>query len=150
MRPTDLPRLMRPSDLEESEDEDFATALDQFFSDQRSVFSLSEKIWSPPADVFEADGSLFVVIEIAGPGEDDIDVAVDGNLLRVRGVRRTGELSPASHHLMEIRRGPFERVFVMPSRSRLDQIRATHSDGLLTIDIPQRPPGGKAVQIPVD
>jgi HSP20 family protein len=138
MRPTDLPRLMRPSDFDQAE-EDFTTTLDSFFSSQRPLFSLSEKIWNPPTDVYEVEGAIHVKIEIAGVHEEDLEIAVDKNLLRVSGRRREEipNAARASYHLMEIRYGSFERVFGLPAKLDLDAITATYRDGFLLIEVPK-------------
>jgi HSP20 family protein len=130
MKPNDLPRFMRPSDFDQAE-EDFSAGLENFFSSQRPLFSLSEKVWNPPTDVFEMEETVYVKIEIAGVRDQDLDIAIDKNLLRVRGQRSDQTLSDckASYHLMEIRYGSFERVFGLPAKLDLDAVTASYRDG---------------------
>lgn len=145
------PRLARPSDFESSDD-DYTTTMDSFFSGQKPLFSLSEKIWSPPTDVYEAGSTIYVKIEIAGVREEDLDIAIDGNLLRVRGKRREDlpSRAKATFHLMELRYGQFERVFGLPSSLDLGSVSATYRDGFLLIEIPKLRSEPREIQITVD
>lgn len=91
--------------------EDFRTAFDNFFSSQRPLFSLSERLWNPPTDVYETAEAVFIKMEIAGLRDDDIDITVEDNLLRIRGCRREetpaqvdagpGASERANYHLMK-------------------------------------------------
>lgn len=147
-------RILHHADFSQSDEpeEDFATTLDNFFSSQRPVFSLSEKIWTPPTDVFEIGTTVYVVMEVAGIDERDLEIAVDKNLLRVRGVRHEKHPSEkkATYHLMEIRYGNFERVFGLPSNLNVDSISANYRDGFLCIEIPRIIKAPREIPIEVD
>lgn len=151
MRPTHLPRVMLASEFDQIE-EDITTALDNFFSGQRPLFSLSERIWSPPTDVYEAGGTIHVKMEIAGVREEDLDIAVDKNLVRVRGRRLedAGAQRHATYHLMEIRYGSFERVFGLPAKIDVDKVSATYRDGFLLIAIPKQRTQPREIHIEVE
>jgi HSP20 family protein len=150
MSTPDLPRVISFSEFDPSE-EDFNAGLDSFFSSQRPLFSLSEKIWNPPTDVYDMGGNVYVKIEIAGVSEEDLEIAVDKNLLRVRGRRREQVSGQgATYHLMEVRYGTFERVFGLPSKLDLDNIVANYRDGFLVIEIPKIATKPKEIHIEVE
>ena len=63
-------------------------------------------IWRPPVDVFETDEALVVRVEVAGVRESDFEIALEGNILSIHGVRQ--DLSERrAYHQMEIRFGEF-------------------------------------------
>ena len=67
--------------------------------------------WQPAADVYETEGSIVVRLELAGVRGSEISVTVDGDILRIRGVRHPRIDGDAQRlHQMEIASGPFERA----------------------------------------
>ena len=51
-------------------------------------WGMSEAVWRPPTDVYETDDSVVVVVEIAGLGEGDYTVTLNGRTLLISGERR--------------------------------------------------------------
>ena len=104
--------------------------------------------WAPRVDIYENDSGLLVTLELPGVSRDGIEILVEGSYLRICGVRE----EPASQgwvrwHHMEIAYGPFERVVALPREIEVDNIRATHHDGFLKIEIPSGPPPTRQVPI---
>lgn len=119
----------------------FRALFDNFFSTQHPLFSLSEKVWNPPADVYETCDSVVIKMEIAGVKLDHLDISAnpEENILIIRGCRRENPiLKKENYHLMEIRYGQFERVFPMPVRVKHDEIEAKFSNGFLILTIPKK------------
>ena len=74
------------------------------------------------------------------PGVDpdkDIDVTVDGDLLRIHGQRRAEE---HDGFRTEIRYGSFERVLALPAGARAEDVTADYTDGVLTVSMPSATP----------
>ena len=67
--------------------DEIKTVFDNFFSSQRPLFSLSDRIWNPPTDVYETCESMVIKMEVAGVKQEDMDISVDNNLLLIRGRR---------------------------------------------------------------
>jgi len=67
--------------------------------------------------------------------EKDIELTVEGNLLRLRGQRRAEEHDA---HRTEIRYGSFERVLSLPSGTTAEDVEASYRDGVLTVSMPLR------------
>jgi HSP20 family protein len=70
------------------------------------------------------------------PGIDvdkDLDVTVEGGLLRLRGQRREDEQEKTR---TEICYGTFERVLALPSGTTAGDVSATYEDGVLTVTFP--------------
>ncbi|MBN1868112.1 Hsp20/alpha crystallin family protein [Candidatus Sumerlaeota bacterium] len=114
----------------------FKAVFDNFFSSQRPLFSLSEKVWNPPADVYETPDHVVIKMEIAGVSREKMEITVENNFLVIRGCRREDPCLPKeSFHLMEIRYGRFERVFGMPVKLQPDKIEAQYNNGFLVVTI---------------
>ena len=131
--------------------DEIKTVFDNFFSSQRPLFSLSERIWNPPTDVYETSESMVIKMEVAGVRQEDMDISVDNNLLLIRG-RRLEEtpLRKENFYLMEIRYGHFERVFAMPAGLSLTDIIAEYRDGFLRLTIPKSKKRTEGVKIKIE
>ncbi|MFW6303028.1 MAG: Hsp20/alpha crystallin family protein [Candidatus Sumerlaeota bacterium] len=117
----------------------YKSAFDNFFSSQRPMFSLSEKVWNPPTDVYETSDSIVVKMEIAGLSLDEMKVMTDDHYLIVQGCRREeAGLPKDNYHLMEIHYGYFERVFGMPGKLHSEDIEAQYNNGFLVVTIGKR------------
>ncbi len=115
------------------------SAFDNFFSSQRPMFSLSEKVWNPPTDVYETSDSIVVKMEIAGLSLDQMKVMADEHYLIVQGCRKEeAGLPKDNYHLMEIHYGYFERVFGMPHKLHSEDIQAQYNSGFLAVTIAKR------------
>jgi len=92
----------------------------------------------PAADVYETAESVVVLVEIAGVKAEEIDIAVEGKTLTVRGEREDRQRHLTRlYHQMEICCGLFERSVALPSEVDPQQASATYSDGILAIVLPK-------------
>jgi HSP20 family protein len=109
---------------------------------------LSGDRWQPDVDVFETEAGIVVVVELAGVRSDDVRVTVDGEVLRVSGIRRVPERTDLKRLLqMEIAAGPFERRLRIPIAFDRDQVSAHLADGYLTVTLPRRLPQRRQVKL---
>ena len=113
---------------------------------------LSERVrgdrWRPDVDVFETEQAVLVRVEIAGVRREDLHVGVDGQVLRISGVRRAPQGPNAVRlHQMEIATGPFERRVRIPMAFEREGVTAHLSDGFLTVTLPRRSPVRRVVQV---
>jgi HSP20 family protein len=92
--------------------------------------------WTPAADVYETGDSFVVLMELPGIDEDDVEVAVDGERLVVRGERRPRlGARPDRFHRMERSHGPFARSFALTQAVDPERVSAQFRDGLLRIEL---------------
>jgi HSP20 family molecular chaperone IbpA len=71
--------------------------------------------WEPPADVFENDSEIRIVIALPGVDADGIKLKVEGPELVVQAERPTCAGMEAMHiRRLEIPYGPFERRILLP------------------------------------
>ena len=104
--------------------------------------------WLPDVDVFETEKDVVVRVELAGVRSEDLNVTVDGRILKVRGVRRGFDRDDLRRLLqVEITTGPFERRVQIPVEFRQDQVAARLADGFLTVVMPKKPAGRQSVEI---
>jgi len=89
-----------------------------------------------------------VRLELAGVRTAEISVTVDGDILRIRGVRRPRVDDDAQRlHQMEIASGPFERAIRIGIPFERDRVTASLEEGLLRVVLPKKPSGPRRIGI---
>jgi HSP20 family protein len=107
---------------------------------------LGEASWQPAADVFETDVAIVVRLELAGVAGADVSVTIDGEVLRIRGVRKPRVDATAERlHQMEIASGPFERAIRIGVPFERDRVTASLEEGLLRVVLPKRSAGPRRI-----
>ena len=106
--------------------------------------------WVPNTDVYITDNGLVVKVELAGMRNDNLEITVEGNRLRISGTRPDGCRAPkCSFLVMEINYGAFESVLELPSGYDLSQAKATYLNGFLRIDVPLAQTQAKSTKVPI-
>ncbi|MDO8584125.1 MAG: Hsp20/alpha crystallin family protein [bacterium] len=116
-----------------------------FFSSAVPVQS-SDADWMPlpeegqlSVDVFRSGNHLVIRAPIAGVRLEDIDIAIDSDLLTVRGKREIQtEQREDDWYYKECYWGSFSRSIVLPIDVYAEQADATIQNGILEIRIPVR------------
>ena len=99
-----------------------------------AVRSFREPSWSPSADVYRTPDGWLVKLDLAGVRPEDIEVAVSGRRLRVRGSRHDWCVGECSHsYLMEIAYSTFERSIELPEDIDRRRLETEYRDGMLLI-----------------
>jgi HSP20 family protein len=97
--------------------------------------------WHPHADVCETAEAIIVEVDIPGVRREDIHIAVEGDVLRITGERRTRTAQQGrNYHRMERSHGRFERQLPLPATVDREAIRAEFDAGLLVVTLPKRQP----------
>ena len=90
-------------------------------------------------DVFHYGDDLVLRSTIAGVQIEDVDVAIDGDLLTIRGERHLAEnLTDDDWFYQECYWGPFSRSLILPMDVYAERAEATLQDGVLTVRLPLR------------
>jgi HSP20 family protein len=106
--------------------------------------------WQPDVDVFETEIAVVVRAEIAGVRSRDLNVRVDGQTLRIAGIRPAPDGSEVKRlHQMEIATGPFERRLRIPVPFDRNGVTAHVADGVLTVTLPKGEAGPHRVSVDV-
>ncbi|KAL2529752.1 17.6 kDa class I heat shock protein 3 [Forsythia ovata] len=116
------------------------------FSSETSQFAAARIDWkeTPESHVFKAD--------LPGLKKEEVKVEVeDGNILQISGERsREKEEKNDTWHRMERSFGRFLRRFRLPDNAKMDQIKASMENGVLTVTVPKeevKKPDVKAIEI---
>src|SRR5215813_4690443 len=98
----------------------------------------SESNWVPNTDVYVAEGTLVIKVELAGMRKEDLELTVEGNRLKISGQRPDGCRAPKCTFLvMEINYGAFESIIEVPNGYDLGQAKASYQNGFLRVDVPE-------------
>lgn len=93
-------------------------------------------LWRPPTDLFESEAVYEVRVEIAGMQDAELNIALEGRMLAIYGIREH-EKERAAYHQMEIRFGEFLSLVELPGPAQVDAIKAEYQDGFLRISLPK-------------
>jgi HSP20 family protein len=95
----------------------------------------------PAVDVYETKDAVIIVAEIAGIGQEDVQLEVDGTKCILRGERKPGLTGPKrDYRQMEIGHGPFLRELFLPAEVNPDAVRTVYKDGMLQLTLPKASP----------
>lgn len=106
---------------------------------RRWVIVHHTSVWRPPTDVYEHDGRLIVMIEVAGMRDSDFKVTLQGQRLVISGVRQRITGTDCAYHQMEILFGEFRTEVSLPWAVIRDEVSAVYRDGLLRIELTRAP-----------
>jgi HSP20 family protein len=101
-----------------------------------------EDSWSPEevpqltVDVYRSNNVIFIVSTVAGVAAADLDVAVEGQNVLIKGTRRKPYPETQEMLLEECFWGEFTRELTISENFDIDRIKADLSNGILTIEIP--------------
>jgi HSP20 family protein len=97
----------------------------------------------PAVDVYETSADVVILAEIAGIGECEFELEVEGSSCVLRGERKAMRGGPKrDYRQMEISYGAFQRELLLPAEVNPDGIRTVYKDGMLQIWLPKAPPVG--------
>jgi HSP20 family protein len=82
----------------------------------------------PRVNVWESEKGLVVEAEVAGVDPEKMDVAVDANVLTLKGEREQADGAKSE----------FQRSFNLPFELDKENIKAAMKNGILTVSIPRK------------
>jgi HSP20 family protein len=93
--------------------------------------------WSPEIDVFEKDNRLVTKVDLPGMKKEDVKVEVTDGHLAISGERRSeAEEKKDNFYRCEREYGSFYRAVPLPDGVKLEDVKASFSDGVLEVSIP--------------
>jgi len=129
---------------------EFERAFDDMFRSMSPIFTLSQRSWKPPMDIYETEDEVYILAELAGAENDEICIEVSSKAVKISGKRKCfAPVQKARYRLAEIQHGPFERILFLPTRIITESVRATSTNGFLKIRMVKNPPE-KTHTIPIE
>lgn len=90
----------------------------------------------PTIDVVKGEGELVVTAELPGIDPNDVEVALDGNYLTIKGEKsEEREVSEDDRYMHERGYGKFQRRIPLPEGVSADKIVANYDKGILTVKV---------------
>lgn len=124
------------SDVDRFFEDPFAAAFrfPRFF---RTLRSAEPTGWFPEIDVFEKDNRLVTKIDLPGLKKDDVKVEVVEGQLVISGERKSeAEETKEQYYRCEREYGSFYRSVPLPEGVKLEDVKATFTDGVLEVSVP--------------
>ncbi len=107
----------------------------------------SGRLWCPAADVYRTKEGWIVKVDLAGIKPADIEVTIDGRVLRISGSRRDGTCGEGvSHYQLEITYSRFEKMIQFPRSIEHASIDRDYRDGLLILRLREEQEQAKAAR----
>ncbi len=95
--------------------------------------------WAPACDIYENENEIVVKAELPEVKKEDVQVAIENNVLSIRGERKfSEETKQENYHRVERSYGEFMRSFTLPSFVDASKVNAEFKDGLLRVTMPKR------------
>jgi len=91
----------------------------------------------PPADIFETDEALTVIMEMPGVAKDNVSIALENDVLRVDGQINFSKYEGMEPVYTEYNVGHYARGFTLSGKIDRDKISAQLDDGVLTLTLPK-------------
>ncbi len=125
---------------------------DDVFEDfVRDFFGRDDGAVEPPVEVSEADGDVTVKMLVPGVEKDQLQVAIDEDLLTVRGeMRKEQEEKKKNYYRQEIQYGAFQRAVRLPAEVEGTKATAELKNGTLKITLPKsKQPKAQQIKVAV-
>ena len=93
--------------------------------------------WTPNFEIMQNNDQYIINAEMAGLSKKDINIEIDGELLKISGERNSVYNDESySNRYSEINYGSFVKSFRLPENAIENKISAKMKDGILLITIP--------------
>lgn len=89
-------------------------------------------------DVYQTADTIVIKSPIAGVAAEDIDIAVNGDVVTIRGRRQQGEkIADKDYLFQECYWGGFSRSIILPADVQTEKVVAEMKNGVLTVRMPK-------------
>ena len=109
--------------------------MDRFFEDQAEQ---SQRTWNLPLDVIENEDGYVIKASLPGVSAESLDVVLEDNVLSIKAEVAAEEVAENEQfHIRERRTGHFSRSLRFPIDVNGDEIQATYTNGVLSLNVPK-------------
>ena len=136
-----FPIVFRPGrSLAQNGGDPFWSSVDRLVEDlwRSNAGQNAAAVFAPRLEVVERESEYLVTAELPGLEEKDFQIEVHGNVLAIRGEKRsesTGEQK--GRHFSERVYGEFRRSIELPVEVASDKASAAFKNGVLTVTLPK-------------
>jgi HSP20 family protein len=89
-------------------------------------------------DVYQTKEDIIIKSTIAGVRPEDIDISINNDMITVRGKReKDHQVADEDYYYRECYWGGFSRSIILPCEIKVDRIKASMKNGVLTIVLPK-------------
>jgi len=118
---------------------------------QKGEATKPEQYFVPAVDIYETDQNVTVVAEMPGVNSENVDISLEDDILTIRGSKLPEQPAGTRVLLKEYESGSYLRRFTLAETIDQDKIKASMSDGMLTVVLPKAEPAKpKKIEIQVD
>jgi HSP20 family protein len=107
-----------------------------FFQDASNYAPLAQTKLPHPVDIYETDNGLGLDIACTGIAKNDIEILIEGNIIRVNYDKPTVDENNGKYIHKGIAKRSFNLGWKIDSKFNLSKAAAEFKDGLLAITIP--------------
>lgn len=113
-----------------------------FTGKQASTFDdegIARGSWSPNVDIYENKEQIVIEAELPGMNREDFELAVENNVITLRGERRFEKKEETdNYHRVERAYGNFTRSFTLPNTVTAEGATADYRSGVLRVVLSKR------------
>jgi len=121
--------------LQEEVNRLFSTNMTRSFGDE----GLGRGAWAPSVDIYENKDQIVLEAELPGMKKEDFDLAIENNVITLRGERRFEKADDTdNYHRVERSYGQFTRSFTLPQTVSGEGATAEYNNGVLRVTLPKR------------
>ena len=107
-----------------------------FFQDASNYAPLAQTKLPHPVDIYETDNGLGLDIACTGIAKDDIEILIEGNIIRINYDKPTVDENTGKYIHKGIAKRSFNLGWKIDSKFNLSKAAAEFKNGLLAITIP--------------
>lgn len=102
-------------------------------------------------DVWENEEEIVIQAPVAGVENDDIEIIIEGDVLKIKGERaNSAEVKEEDYLLKECYWGSFTREVSLPESIKKEDVKASVEKGILTIKLPKREQEAQGKKIEIE
>jgi HSP20 family protein len=105
--------------------------------EKKEEATIPARIYLPTADIYETEDALSVILEMPGVEKNNVDVRVEGGVLKVEGRLDFSKYQGLQPLYTEYNVGHYFRSFQLSSKIDHSRIEAELKDGVLALTLPK-------------
>jgi HSP20 family protein len=105
--------------------------------EKKEETTIPARIFLPTADIYETEDALSVILEMPGVEKNNVDVRVEGGVLKVEGRLDFSKYQGLQPLYTEYNVGHYFRSFQLSSKIDHSRIEAELKDGVLALTLPK-------------